>query len=367
MIKDLDSKKIIMISFGKDTGLIKKAKIRRLNDSFQLEYIFNDKAFQKNIEESDILNELTELLGKSFKECVIYMTDLDLYIFRNSKGILSVRKKKATKIMKDNSHDDEKNYILMNGIGSPYLYDLGICDEEGNVTDKGSKKFRQINRFLEIVGSDIDKIAVKNRQIKAVDFCCGKGYLTFALHQYLTEIRGLDAYVTGIDLKQDVIEELNTITMKYKLENLMYMNADINSYNENLDIAVGLHACDIATDIFLSNAVTHNAKMIFSVPCCQHQLFKQIKNDDLKYMLSYGIQKDRMTELLTNTLRVLALRARGYSVDMIEFIPIEHTMKNIMIKAVFTGICDKKAESEFTSLKERFNIVELEGDKILNK
>lgn len=354
-----------MISFGKDTGLIKKAKIRRFNDSFQLEYIFNDKAFQKNIEDKNILNEVNDLLGKSFKECVIYTADYDLYIFKNSKGDISLKKKKATKVMKDNSHDDEKNYILKNGSGSPYLHDLGISDEQGNITDKGSKKFRQINRFLEIVASDIDKITEKDNKIKAVDFCCGKGYLTFALHQYLKEIKGFDAHVTGIDLKQDVINNLNTLTGKYGLNDLQYICADINSYNGDFDIAVGLHACDIATDIFLANAVRRNAKMIFSVPCCQHQLFKQIKNDDLKYMLSYGIQKDRMTEMLTNTLRVLALRARGYSVEMIEFIPIEHTMKNIMIKAVFTGIYDKKAEEEFTNLKERFNIVEFEGDRIL--
>ena len=364
ILKNIKSEDLLMVSFGKSTGEIKKAKIRRYEDIFQLEYIVNNKAFHKNMKSDDVLVQIESLINNDFKECIVYTTKNDINIFRNKKNELKVKYHKPTKSIDSKTHDRQKKMIISDGISAPFLYDLGISDYEGNILDKKSRKFVQINRFLQIIDQSFDKIQFNHIPLRAVDYCCGKGYLAFALQYYFEKIKKIQACITGIDLKEDVIENLNQIAKKYEMDNIKFLYKDISDFNEPLDVALGLHACDIATDIFLSSAVRNNAKLIISVPCCQHQLFSQIENEQLKSLLSYGLQKDRFTEMLTNTLRVLALKSRGYSVDMIEFTAFEHTMKNVLIRAVYTNNIDVQAKKEYDKLKAMYNITKFSGDLI---
>ncbi|HOD92454.1 MAG TPA: SAM-dependent methyltransferase [Clostridia bacterium] len=361
---DIRQQDILMASFGKPTGEMDKARIRKVNDIFQLEYFVKNKAFHINLHPNDIIGQIKSLVTDTFKECIIYTDENDIVIFRNKKNDLRIKRHKPTKHVVNTTHNKSKNYLIKDGTDAKFLYDLGICDLNGVVTDKGSKKFIQINRFIQIFDHAFAKMQFNSNELKVVDFCCGKGYLTFALHHYLKNIKNLNTKVTGIDLKYDVIGDLNRISEKYEIKDLEFVSGDIKAYDEPLDIAIGLHACDVATDIFLSSAVRNKARLIISVPCCQHQLFKQISNEGLKPLLSYGLQKDRFTEMLTNTLRVLALKSKGYSVDLVEFAPIEHTMKNVLIRATYTGIKDKESVSEYYRLKTMFNILDFEGDTI---
>lgn len=193
-----------------------------------------------------------------------------------------------------------------------------------------------------------------------------------AVYHYLKDIKNLKAEVLGVDLKEDVINDLNKMVKELELKDINFLHKDIKQVDEPVDIAIGLHACDIATDIFLTNGVKNRAKLIISVPCCQHQLFSQIQNTDLKSILDFGLQKDRFTEMLTNSLRVLALKKNAYQVDLLEFASIEHTMKNVLIRAVLKDkinnqsvLEDKKnAEKEYDKLKKLFNVNEFEGDRI---
>lgn len=364
ILTNIKQQDMLITTFGKPTQDMSKAKIRKYQDIFQLEYIIDNKAFHKNINFDEVLQEIQLLISDKFKECVIYTKTNDIHLFRNKKNEINAKLFKPTKSTVDNTHDRQKDRVIKDGIQAPFLFDLGICDSKGAVTDKGSKKFIQINRFLQILDEAFLKIRFDEEKLNVVDFCCGKGYLTFALYHYLKDIKKKDAYITGIDLKQDVIENLITIADKYAMKNIEFVFADITSYDKPVDIALGLHACDTATDIFLSSAVKNKAKLIISVPCCQHQLFKQMKNESLKPIIDYGLQKDRLTEMLTNTLRILALKSKGYNVDIIEFASLEHTMKNVLIRAIYTGRMDADAKSEYDRLKTMFEITEFEGDSI---
>jgi len=364
ILSDIKHKDILQVSFGKATADMSKAGIRRVNDGFQLEYFSDNKAFHINFDGSNLFEHIYKLITTNFKECTIFTKQNDIVVFRNRKNELIIKNHKPTKSVVNTSHDKQKNHIIKDGTDAPFLYYLGISDINGVVTDKGRRKFAQINSFLQIFDHAFEKLSFDNKQLKVVDFCCGKGYLTFALHFYLHNIKHMNTNITGIDLKSDVIDNLNDIAEKYGMTDLTFISGDIKAYDDYLDIAVGLHACDIATDIFLSSAVRNKAKLIISVPCCQHQLFKQIDNEQLKPMLSYGLQKDRFTEMLTNTLRVLALKSKGYSTDMVEFAPVEHTMKNVLIRAIYTGKPDENAKEEYNRLKTMFSVTDFEGDTI---
>lgn len=263
------------------------------------------------------------------------------------------------------AHDRKKNYIIKEGEPCPFLVKLGVMDENGNVFKRHYSKFRQINRFLEIVrdaykdlpaGSSADSSA---GGLKVIDFGCGKAYLTFALYYYFTELCGIRAEIIGLDLKEDVIEFCGKVAKELGYDGLTFKHGDIADYTDDgCDMVVTLHACDTATDFALINAVKWNAPVILSVPCCQHELFKQIKNREMQPMLRHGIIKDKFTELLTDSLRALALEAKGYDVAMVEFTTLEHTQKNIMLRAVRKRAPEdqksKRALDEYRALEKRF-------------
>lgn len=231
-------------------------------------------------------------------------------------------------------------------------------DETGKVYQKHYSKFRQINRFLEIVSDCMPYF--KKENIKIIDFGCGKSYLTFALYYYLKKQLNIDVEIVGLDLKENVINLCNKIAQELNYEGLKFQLGDIADYQDTgCDMVVTLHACDTATDYALINAVKWNTKVILSVPCCQHELFKQIDSPINNPMLKHGIIKDKFTELLTDALRGLKLESVGYDVSMIEFTSLEHTSKNIMIK----GILNKNASTDYkTKVLNEYQLLKKEYD-----
>ena len=238
-------------------------------------------------------------------------------------------------------HNRKKKYILEEGKPVPFLVDLGVMSQNGKIIHAKYDKFKQINRYLEFVDDILEQLP-KDREVTIVDFGCGKSYLTFALYYFLRELNGYQVSIIGLDLKEDVIEHCNKLSKKYGYQDkLKFYVGDIAGYNalKSVDMVVTLHACDTATDYALAKAVGWGAQVILSVPCCQHEVNKQLQNDMLAPVLKYGLIKERMAALMTDAIRAQLLEEQGYQVQVMEFIDMEHTPKNILIRAVK----DKKA------------------------
>lgn len=265
----------------------------------------------------------------------------------SKKGKMTVKVKEIKGKTKEDftpmlSHNRTKNYLLKEGVPVPWLVDLGVMSQDGKVKSHRYDKFKQLNRFLEFIEDIIPKLP-KDREVQIIDFGCGKSYLTFAMYYYLKEVKQYDIRVTGLDLKEDVIEACSALAQKYGYEKLRFLHGDIASYEgtDSVDMVVTLHACDTATDYALAKAVKWGASVILSVPCCQHELNRQVKNEDLAPVLEYGILKERFAALLTDGLRAQMLQTAGYDAQLLEFIDMEHTPKNLLIRAVKS---DKKRQ-----------------------
>lgn len=240
-------------------------------------------------------------------------------------------------------HNRRKKYILETDKPIPFLVDLGVMSSSGKIIHAKYDKFRQMNRYLEFIEDILPKLP-RNREITIIDFGCGKSYLTFAMYYYLYEQKGYDVNIIGLDLKTDVIAHCNELAARYDFKKLHFYQGDIASYEgvDHVDMVVTLHACDTATDFALAKAVAWGAEVILSVPCCQHELNRQIANDILKPIMEYGILKERMAALLTDGLRAEMLKDMGYKVDILEFIDMEHTPKNLLIRAIKKNKADQK-------------------------
>ena len=242
------------------------------------------------------------------------------------------------------AHNRVKQYILKEGVPVPFLIDLGVMNEQGKIIHARYDKFRQINRFLEFIEDILPRLS-RDREITILDFGCGKSYLTFAMYYYLHELKSYDIRIIGLDLKTDVIRKCNELAKTYQYDKLTFLEGNIADYTgaEEVDMVVTLHACDTATDFALAKAIGWNAKVILSVPCCQHELNRQMKNDMLSPIMNYGLLKERMAALVTDGLRAEYLKREGYDVQVLEFIDMEHTPKNILLRAVKTG---RRADNE---------------------
>lgn len=306
---------------------------------FQCETHKNRQVFHENYEYEQALHILTQDM-ELFRQMQIETKEFQYTVLVSKKGKVTVQKKrtKGEKRQAELSHNRTKNYILKEGVQVPFLQDLGVMTADGKVVRSKFDKFRQINRFLEFIEDILPQLA-KDREVTILDFGCGKSYLTFAMYYYLHELKHYDIRIIGLDLKKDVIENCNQLSEKYGYEKLKFLEGNIADYTgvEEVDMVVTLHACDTATDFALAKAVGWNAKVILSVPCCQHEVNGQIQNEILRPVLKYGLIKERMSALITDALRAEYLEGEGYDAQILEFIDMEHTPKNILIRAIKTG------------------------------
>ena len=327
---------------------------------YQAEFHFDKKVTHKNIPYFEVIDFAENLIQKDFKQINILMENEDIQILAAKADNPKITRKPSIRKAGDLSHDRKKQYIINDGTPCDFLIELGVMSPEGKVYKKHYSKFRQINRFLEIADDCFDYLPNQGT-LRIIDFGCGKSYLTFALYYYLKIQKNRDVEIIGLDLKEDVINFCSDTARKLKYDDLHFITGDIADYeSDGADMVVTLHACDTATDFALINAVKWHSKVILSVPCCQHELFSQIKNHINEPMLKYGIIKDKFTEHLTDALRGLRLEAAGYEVNMTEFTSLEHTAKNIMIKAVVpeksNKSAEKKALDEYEALKDFYHV-----------
>lgn len=304
---------------------------------FQFERFTATQAFHSNHTTQETVSLLMDLLEeKVYKQMDGYTSGEEWHALFNKKGKANITVKSNDKVMKaDLSHNRQKKYLLEEGKTVPYLVHLGVMTEDGRVTKKRYDKFRQINRFLEMVDDVIPSLPI-DRTLKIIDFGCGRSYLTFALYHYLSEVKGLPVHIEGLDLKEKVIEDCNRLARDCHYENLSFKHGDIVDYtsDDTIDMVVTLHACDTATDLALQKAVGWKASAILSVPCCQHELNSQIDCEPLADLLQYGIIKERVSALFTDAMRANWLKLQGYEVQMLEFIDVAHTPKNLLIRGV---------------------------------
>lgn len=356
--------KIIVSNPRKKSNEIKKITIRPVEiqgkELYQMENHFTNKVTHVNFPYEKIGNILLESMN-NFKQMNIFSQEADIQILANkiTKPRVITSKPTLKPCQEAKSHNRKKNYIINDGEPCDFLIALGVMTKDGQVNKKYYNKFRQINRFLEIVSDSLPAIDKEN--VKIIDFGCGKSYLTFAIYYYLVKMLGKKVDITGLDLKENVIRDCNRIAQDLGYEGLKFKLGDIAEYKDtSCDMIVTLHACDTATDYALINAVDWNTKMILSVPCCQHELFSQIDNPVDNAFLKHGIIKDKFTEILTNGVRGLMLEACGYDVSMIEFTSLEHTAKNVMIKAVKLDKPSQKhietALKQYETIKETYHI-----------
>lgn len=306
---------------------------------FQCEEYRNNQAFHLNLE-AEATSEYVENQMKVFKQMQMETRQFRYQVLVSKKGKMTIQKRLQTAEVKEvnYSHNRAKHYILEEGKTVPFLRDLGVMTKTGEIVRTKFDKFRQINRFLEFI-EDILPQLPKDREVTILDFDCGKSYLTFAMYYYLHELNGYDIRIIGLDLKTDVIEACNQLAKKYGYRKLKFLEGNIADYtgSDEVDMVVTLHACDTATDFALAKAVGWKAKVILSVPCCQHELNGQMANEVLAPLFSYGLIKERMAALVTDSLRAEYLKREGYDTQILEFIDMEHTPKNILIRAVYTG------------------------------
>lgn len=351
--------RVILSNPSSKDGVIKicaRPMLKNKSLLFQIEEYTKTQVFHKNLTAGDAGSYLTGKLSSdtssqtaSFKNALVETQSFTANVLVSKKGTITIKKKmnvsaKQPKISL--SHNRKKKYILEEGIPVPFLIDLGVMTQNGNIVNAHYDKFRQINRFLEYI-EDILPSLPTDRELRILDFGCGKSYLTFAIYYYLKVLKGYPVRITGLDLKEDVIRHCNELAVKYGYDKLEFLCGDIAYYDgcSQVDMVVTLHACDTATDYALAKAVGWGAKVILSVPCCQHELNKQMKNDLLSPVLHYGILKERMAALMTDGLRAQILEANGYRTQILEFIDMAHTPKNLLIRAVYNGHCaDNKAQ-----------------------
>ena len=371
---------LISVTFSKPTSSVlqnlgkpyKRIKIKTGSSSsgasFYAEFFTDTQVFHKTFSKEELDSFIEQNAGINFKSCIKKFSDKEVTLLANKKGKITVLEKKLSpakmnylpalssqdSLLKNNlTHNRIKNYIIPEGTPVPFLIRLGVMTPEGKIVNSKYDKFKQINRFLEyindILPSVLEQKKCEDYPLQIADFGCGKSYLTFAVHYYLTQIKKIDCKIIGLDLKEYVIEYCNSLAKEFDCSGLIFKTGDISKYSDsekehNPDIVITLHACDTATDYALKYAVLKNAKAILSVPCCQHEINMQLEqnkreleNTDaeiFKPLLKYGLIRERVSALITDSLRAEYLESAGYKVDVMEFIDMSHTPKNILLRAV---------------------------------
>ena len=375
--------KIVLSNLTDRSYVYKKTVIQKITLKgiivYQIEHFTEKQVFHENVEPATLTNIIFDFFPATYSQMNIFGTEKqwDFKMTKKGKLLKSVHERTGQMTKKESktdyvgkaispttesiiSHNRKKNYILKEGTVIPPLVDLGIFTKDGKIVHSMYDKYKQINRFLEIVEDVVKDYPNKNLHI--IDFGCGKSYLTFILYYYLVELKGYQVHMTGLDLKEDVIKKCNATAKKYHYDNLKFELGNINGYRttEPVDMVITLHACDTATDYALYNAITWNAGIILSVPCCQHELNGQIHTDELGALTRYGIVKERISALMTDSIRANLLEYCGYKTQLMEFIDIAHSPKNILIRAVKGNRSEKKKKQALVEVKQLMNTFHVE-------
>lgn len=343
----------MVISGARGGGDFIKIKVRpvMIRDSlyFQVSRYTDKQVFHENMTAEDALETLSGWILHDFRQAQIRMQDEMVTVLVSKKGKATVKSKKAACIETQNlEHNRKKRYIIEEGTAVPFMIDLGVMTESGKIIRTRYDKYRQINRFLEFIEDILPELPT-DRTVHIIDFGCGKSYLTFAMYYYLKVLKHYDIRITGLDLKQKVIEDCQALADRYGYDGLQFLCGDIADYNgtDEVDMVVTLHACDTATDYALYKAVKWHASVILSVPCCQHELNRKMQCETLSGAFQYGLIKERTAALMTDAMRGQLLEMQGYKTQLLEFIDMEHTPKNILIRGVKSkGLLPKAARKQ---------------------
>ena len=328
---------------------------------FQCQETRGTKEFHKNLKKEELIRRVLAWMEHDFRQLQLESDNGMGTVLVSKKGKVTVKWKACMngtgQTLESLAHNRKKRYLLEEGIPVAFLCDLGVMTQEGKIVHAKYDKFRQINRFLEFIDDILPKLP-KDREITILDFGCGKSYLTFAMYYYFRELKKRDVRIIGLDLKDDVIRTCNGLAVKYGYDKLKFYQGDIASYTgeSKVDMVVTLHACDTATDFALAKAVAWDAEVILSVRCCQHELNRQIRCDKMAPVMDYGILKERMAALLTDGLRAKLLENAGYETQILEFIDMEHTPKNLLIRAVKKQQAKQGLPEELKECMEFFHV-----------
>lgn len=342
-----------ILSSSKKDSIYQKGKIQLIQIKNQYVYqvsLFTDKqAFHKNYSVNEIADIIINLLNSNFN-CLELKTSDYIFSYRitNKGKVLSNKRKNQSDKLIDLDHNKQKKYLIQEGMIIPPLIDLQIMTVDGKICKAKYDKYKQINRFLELIDDSIKD----ETNLNIIDFGCGKSYLTFILYYYLVYIRNIKCNIVGLDLKEDVIDNCNRIANKYEYKNLKFYKGDVAQYcaQNKVDMIITLHACDTATDYALYHAIKSKCKYIFSVPCCQHEINSQLSSNYLHMINKFGILKERFSSMLTDAIRANILQYYGYKTQLLEFVDFENSPKNILIRAVLSNNFNKTAKEEIDSL-----------------
>lgn len=339
-------------------GYIRPVEIKE-NSMMQIELFTKTQSFAHNYNYDEFSEIINTIMLDSFFQLNIITNEYN-YSFKYTKKnhLLSNKiKNKEIKTLLNVSHNKQKKYILNDGNIIPPLVDLGVMTQDGKIVPSYYDKYRQINRFLEIIDDTIKDF--KEQELNIIDFGCGKSYLTFIVYYYLVNIKKIKTNIIGLDLKADVIKKCNEIAKNYGYNSLNFEIGDISLYKPHfrVDLIITLHACDVATDYAMYHAIKLHSKYLLSVPCCQHEINNQIKKSS-SFLASYGIVKERMSALLTYTIRAKLLEYSGYNVDILEFVDFDASPKNLLVRAKYTGNSNAKALDEVNQILDEFKIVQ---------
>jgi SAM-dependent methyltransferase len=352
--------KVVISNPKTSTKKYNKIVMSLKDNYYQVSRYTDQQVFHENIDADKLLETIVDF-SDVYRQYNFWSNENEFALRITKKGKLQYSKRKVDKVLKSEGtqHNREKNYILAEGMIIEPLIDMGIITRNGKIIASMYDKFKQINRFIEVIDDFIKEKDYK--QLNIIDFGCGKSYLTFVLYYYFTAIKNIDVRIVGLDLKKDVIESCNIAAEKYNYKNLHFELGDINGYQAdfNVDMVITLHACDTATDYALYNAIKWNAEMIFSVPCCQHELNSQIESESYPIITRYGIAKERISALYTDIIRCNLLSYMSYKTQLMEFVDLSHTPKNLLIRAHLTNVPLKvKNErlNEVENLIKEFNL-----------
>ena len=363
MLENIEIKSIIKgtISNPRNNSKYIKGYIRPVeikgNSMMQIELFTKTQSFAHNYNYDEFFEIINTIMLDSFFQLNIITNEYN-YSFKYTKKnhLLSNKiKNKEIKTLLNVSHNKQKKYILNDGNIIPPLVDLGVMTQDGKIVPSYYDKYRQINRFLEIIDDTIKNF--KEQELNIIDFGCGKSYLTFIVYYYLVNIKKIKTNIIGLDLKADVIKKCNEIAKNYGYNSLNFEIGDISLYKPHfrVDLIITLHACDVATDYAMYHAIKLHSKYLLSVPCCQHEINNQIKKSS-SFLASYGIVKERMSALLTDTIRAKLLEYSGYNVDILEFVDFDASPKNLLVRAKYTGNSNAKALDEVKQILDEFKI-----------